>query len=362
MADRQHDPHQVLGIQRSATQNEIRRAFRRLAMKHHPDRNPSPAAEARFKEIAAAYETLSDPKKRDEYDHDSNAQSSSDSTSNETAARSIVVSGQGNGILTISLHEGIWACDVSVSNKIGSSSPGIFVALLTGRNGGHASLKSAITLHAISRTHVTVRRTGSASIRPGIIDVKVRANCDWSVVFILQSDSSRPAAEERPQPAATAHFSRQDPAARVSEQGIDVKMVARWAINRLSKATMAGAWRPWRRSRSRSNSARSFISLSGRGAATETIDLAEGIWLCYVSVAHNARAGRLSPLLGGADHFSVKLIDRNSQSKFMAIIDTSYWSSRSHISVGYKPFDIAPGRIDVEVEATGRWTVECVLQ
>ena len=362
MADRQHDPHQILGIQRPATQNEIRRAFRRLAMKHHPDRNPNPASEARFKEIAAAYEALSNPKKRGENDRDSNARPSNGSTSNETAANSIVVSGQGNGILTISLHEGIWACDVSVSNKIGSSSPGIFVALLTGRNGGHASLKSAITLDAISRTHIAVHRTGSAGIRPGIIDVKVRANCGWSAIFILQSDSSRPAGRGTAPAGSHGSFSRQDPAARVSEQGIDAKTLARWAINRLSKATMAGSWRPWRRSRSRSTSARSSISLSGKGAATETIDLAEGIWLCYVSVARNARAGRLSPLLGGADHFSVKLIDRNSQSKFIAIIDTSNWSSRSRISVGYKPFDIAPGQIDVEVEATGHWTIECILQ
>ena len=59
------DPHQILGIERSASQDDIRRAFRRLAMEHHPDRNPDPLAEERFKKILAAYEKLSDPEQRD---------------------------------------------------------------------------------------------------------------------------------------------------------------------------------------------------------------------------------------------------------------------------------------------------------
>ena len=56
------DPYQVLGIDRSATAEEIKAAFRKAASKHHPDRNPGDdGAHQRFKEINAAYQILSDP-------------------------------------------------------------------------------------------------------------------------------------------------------------------------------------------------------------------------------------------------------------------------------------------------------------
>lgn len=68
MATVQRDYYEVLGVPRDADAKAIKDAFRRLALKYHPDRNKSPDAEARFKEIAEAYAVLSDPKKRAEYD------------------------------------------------------------------------------------------------------------------------------------------------------------------------------------------------------------------------------------------------------------------------------------------------------
>jgi curved DNA-binding protein len=63
------DYYQVLGVDRNATEKEIKRAFRRLARQHHPDVNPGdPQAEERFKEINEAYEVLSDAEKRGKYD------------------------------------------------------------------------------------------------------------------------------------------------------------------------------------------------------------------------------------------------------------------------------------------------------
>ena len=63
------DPYDVLGVDRSATQEEIKSAFRKAAMLHHPDKNPDdPGAQQRFKEINAAYQILSDPQKRAAFD------------------------------------------------------------------------------------------------------------------------------------------------------------------------------------------------------------------------------------------------------------------------------------------------------
>jgi curved DNA-binding protein CbpA len=62
------DYYAILGVPRNATPEEIKEAYRRLAKEYHPDKNPSPEAEERFKLINEAYQVLSDPAKRAEYD------------------------------------------------------------------------------------------------------------------------------------------------------------------------------------------------------------------------------------------------------------------------------------------------------
>jgi molecular chaperone DnaJ len=62
------DYYDVLGIQRSASKEEIKNSYRKLALQYHPDRNKSPGAEEKFKEISEAYAVLSDDEKRKRYD------------------------------------------------------------------------------------------------------------------------------------------------------------------------------------------------------------------------------------------------------------------------------------------------------
>lgn len=69
MAENKRDYYEVLGVQKSASAEEIKKAYRKMAMKYHPDRNPGDKeAEEKFKEVGEAYEVLSDDQKRQRYD------------------------------------------------------------------------------------------------------------------------------------------------------------------------------------------------------------------------------------------------------------------------------------------------------
>ena len=67
MTDRR-DYYEVLDVSKDASKEEIKRAYRKLALKYHPDRNKAPDAESQFKEISEAYAVLSDDEKRSQYD------------------------------------------------------------------------------------------------------------------------------------------------------------------------------------------------------------------------------------------------------------------------------------------------------
>src|SRR5712691_4680807 len=69
MATRAKNLYDVLGVAKTASADEIKKAYRKLARQYHPDRNPGDkSAEDRFKEVQTAYDVLSDPEKRKQYD------------------------------------------------------------------------------------------------------------------------------------------------------------------------------------------------------------------------------------------------------------------------------------------------------
>lgn len=66
--NKKRDYYEVLGVKRSSSDRDIKRAFRKLALKYHPDKNKEPGAEETFREMAEAYTVLSDDEKRKKYD------------------------------------------------------------------------------------------------------------------------------------------------------------------------------------------------------------------------------------------------------------------------------------------------------
>ena len=91
------DYYDILGVQRDATQAEIKRAYRRQAIKLHPDKNPSPDANEQFIQLGRAFETLKDPRTRAQYDLFGSGSGSSSSSGSGSRRRPGSSSGPGPG-------------------------------------------------------------------------------------------------------------------------------------------------------------------------------------------------------------------------------------------------------------------------
>ena len=63
------DYYKILEVDKNASSDDIKKSYRKLAMTYHPDKNPSPEAETKFKDIAEAYEVLGNPEKKQNYDN-----------------------------------------------------------------------------------------------------------------------------------------------------------------------------------------------------------------------------------------------------------------------------------------------------
>ena len=68
MSNQKRDYYEVLGISNSASDEEIKKAYKKMALKYHPDRNKEADAESKFKEVNEAYSVLSDKEKKERYD------------------------------------------------------------------------------------------------------------------------------------------------------------------------------------------------------------------------------------------------------------------------------------------------------
>ena len=97
MSDKNNDYYEILKISRDASQDDIKKAYRKLAKKYHPDMNPGfpEHAEKAFKDVNRAYETLSDPGKRSNYDFGKKSQNDNrykrdpESNSNEKTGKNL---------------------------------------------------------------------------------------------------------------------------------------------------------------------------------------------------------------------------------------------------------------------------------
>src|ERR1700752_2170831 len=127
------DYYEILGVKKSASAEDIRKAFRKLARKYHPDLNPGDkASEEKFKAISEANDVLSDPKKRKIYDQLGFYSDNIDPAAAEAAARGGFHGGQaGPG----GVHVDFGGFDFSEGGGGGGSFRDIFSSILGGRGG-----------------------------------------------------------------------------------------------------------------------------------------------------------------------------------------------------------------------------------
>jgi len=156
------DYYQTLGVKKTASKDEISRAFRKLAKKYHPDRNPGDKeAEKRFKELSAAHEALSDPKKRKQYDQLREARARGYSTGDFSEFFQAAGQGRGRGPQGGGWSGGLGDFADLFSGLFGGGAAQAF----GGAGGGPARRRGEDILQKIDIPFETAVSGGSVSIR-----------------------------------------------------------------------------------------------------------------------------------------------------------------------------------------------------
>jgi curved DNA-binding protein CbpA len=128
------DYYRMLGVDRDASASEIRRAYRRLARQHHPDRNPASDGPERFRMLAEAYAVLNDPGRRARYDHTLGPPARQDTPRNKSALLAR------RGVLELSSREARIAATCSLAL---TTTNGIVITLPAGvADGDHITIAS----------------------------------------------------------------------------------------------------------------------------------------------------------------------------------------------------------------------------
>jgi curved DNA-binding protein CbpA len=145
---RQDDHYRVLGVGHDASTPEIRRAYRRLARQHHPDRNPGPDSPERFRSLAEAYAVLNDPARRARYDQTTRPPSW------PLEPRSRPLAAQ-RGVLELSARE---ARDVATNPLTLTTSDGTMIVLPAGLSDGDQIILADRGVRAVLTVRVNFAR------------------------------------------------------------------------------------------------------------------------------------------------------------------------------------------------------------
>ena len=167
------DYYEVLGVSKNATEHEIKSAFRRLAMKYHPDHNKAPDAEEKFKEINEAYAILSDQQKRATYDQFGHDGLNQQGFSNSGNPFDIF-----NEFFHSSSHSGGVHFNFGGSDDNGIDFDDVFGGLFGGRRTSYRSPKETIPYELNIKDEITIDFLDSIKGCTRDITLKIKSTCN----------------------------------------------------------------------------------------------------------------------------------------------------------------------------------------